>query len=309
MSPSKYAQESVSNCVKHIKEKLGQHFSVPHSAPNPFPIDYSPGEDVTEELSDDEETYFQQVIGVLQWMVEVGRIDINTKVPLPSQHLALPRVGHLQAELHIMAYLRNKHNSRMVFDATAPVMDKGQFLRQDCAKEAIPPNALTPRGLGVTMRMFVDSDHVGDKVSRRSRTGFLIYLNMGLVQWLSKRQSTIETSVFGEEFVAMKHGIETCRGIRYKLRMIGVPIKGPTYVFGDNMSVIHNYSKVESELKKKCNSVCYHAVRESVAMGETLAAYISTHGNPADLMTKCLSGHKGKYRVEKVLYEIFDKHG
>jgi hypothetical protein len=208
-----------------------------------------------------------------------------------------------------MAYLRNKHNSRMVFDATAPVMDKGQFLRQDCAKEAIPPNALTPRGLGVTMRMYVDSDHAGDKVSRRSRTGFLIYLNMGLVQWLSKRQSTIETSVFGEEFVAMKQGIETCRGIRYKLRMIGVPIKGPTYVFGDNMSVIHNYSKVESELKKKCNSVCYHAVRESVAMGETLAAYISTHENPADLMTKCLSGHKGKYHVEKVLYEIFDKHG
>ena len=315
MSPSKYVQESVSNCVKHVKEKLGQHFSVPHSAPNPFPIDYSPGEDVTEELGDDEATYFQQVIGVLRWMVEVGRIDINTEVSLLSQHLALPRVGHLQAALHIMAYLRSKHNSRMVFDATAPEIDEGQFLRQDWskqyegAKEAIPPNALTPRGLGVTMRMYVDSDHAGDKVSRRSRTGFLIYLNMGLVQWLSKRQSTIETSVFGAEFVAMKQGIETCRGIRYKLRMMGVPIKGPTYVFGDNMSVIHNSSKVESVLKKKCNSVCYHAVRESVAMGETLVAHVSTHENPADLMTKCLSGHKRRYLVEKVLYDIFDKHG
>jgi hypothetical protein len=221
----------------------------------------------------------------------------------------------LQAALHIMAYLRNKHNSSMVFDATAPVIDEGQFLRQDWskqyegAKEAIPPNALTPRGLGVTMRMYVDSDHAGDKVSRRSRTGFLFYLNMGLVQWLSKRQSTIETSVFGAEFVAMKQGIETCRGIRYKLRMMGVPIKGPTYVFGDNMSVIHNSSKVESVQKKKCNLVCYHAVRESVAMGETLVAHISTHENPADLITKCLSGHKRKYLVEKVLYDIFDKHG
>eukprot|EP01082_Thalassiosira_pseudonana_P000405 g60.t1 g60 contig1:137315-137881(+) len=167
MSPSKYVQESVSNCVKHVKEKLGQHFSVPHSAPNPFPIDYSPGEDVTEELGDDEATYFQQVVGVLRWMVEVGRIDINTEVSLLSQHLALPRVGHLQAALHIMAYLRSKHNSRMVFDATAPEIDEGQFLRQDWskqyegAKEAIPPNALTPRGLGVTMRMYVDSDHAG----------------------------------------------------------------------------------------------------------------------------------------------------
>jgi hypothetical protein len=148
-------------------------------------------------------------------MVEVGRINIHTEVSLLSQHLALPRVGHLQAALHIMAYLRSKHNSRMVFDATAPVMDEGQFLRQDWskqyegAKEAIPPNALTPRGISVTMRMYVHSDHAGDKVSRRSRIGFLIYLNMGLVQWLSKRKSTIETSVFGAEFVAMKQGIET----------------------------------------------------------------------------------------------------
>jgi hypothetical protein len=63
----------------------------------------------------------------------------------------------------------------------------------------------------------VDSDHAGDKKTRRSRTGFLIYCNMALIIWLSKRQTTIETSVFGAEFVAMKHGIKTLRGLRYKL--------------------------------------------------------------------------------------------
>jgi hypothetical protein len=42
---------------------------------------------------------------------------------------------------------------------------------------------------------------------------------MALIIWLSKCQPTIETSVFGAEFVAMKHGIETLRGLRYKLRM------------------------------------------------------------------------------------------
>eukprot|EP00957_Ditylum_brightwellii_P049087 3724612-Ditylum_brightwellii.AAC.1 len=64
----------------------------------------------------------------------------------------------------------------------------------------------------------------------------------------------------------MKTGIDTLRGIRYKLRMMGVPISGPTFIYGDNMSVIHNTSKPESQLSKKCNSICYHAVRESVAM-------------------------------------------
>ena len=80
-------------------------------------------------------------------------------------------------------------------------------------KEAVPTNAPTPRGKDVDLRMFVDSDHAGDKVRRRSRTGFFIYLNSAPIVWMSKKQPTIETSVFGAEFVAMKHGVETLRGV------------------------------------------------------------------------------------------------
>ena len=47
------------------------------------------------------------------------------------------------------------------------------------------------------MRVFVDSDHAGDTVTRRSRTGFLIYLKSALIDWISKEQTTIETSSFG----------------------------------------------------------------------------------------------------------------
>ena len=46
--------------------------------------------------------------------------------------------------------------------------------------------------------------------------------------------------------------------------MMGVPISGPSLICGDNMSVIYNASKPESTLKKKSNSICCHAVRESV---------------------------------------------
>jgi hypothetical protein len=61
--------------------------------------------------------------------------------------------------------------------------------------------------------MFVDSDHTGDKKSRRSRTGFVILVNGGIIDWLSKKQSTIETSVFGAQFCALQHGIENLCGI------------------------------------------------------------------------------------------------
>jgi len=129
---------------------------------------------------------------------------------------------------------------------------------------------------------------------------------MALIDWLSKKQSTIESSVFGAEFVSMRLGIEACRGIHYKLRMMGVPLEGPVYIYGDNMSVIHNTSKPESVLKKKSNSICYHAVRESVAAGESLTSHISTHYNLSDLLTKVLYGEKRRQLVRGLLCDIYD---
>ena len=71
------------------------------------------------------------------------------------------------------------------------------------------------------------------------------------MQWFSKKQSTVETLVFGAEFVTMKQGIDALQGLRYKLRMMGIPISGPSYIYGENMSVVHNTSRPESVLRKK----------------------------------------------------------
>ena len=70
-------------------------------------------------------------------------------------------------------------------------------------------------------------------------------MNTTLVQWFSKKQSTIETSVFGAEFVAMKEGIDTLKGLIYKLRMIGFPVSSPSYIYGKNISVVDNTYKPE----------------------------------------------------------------
>ena len=88
------------------------------------------------------------------------------------------------------------------------------------------------------------------QLTKRSRTEFMVLLNMTLIIWYSKKHSTIETSISGTEFVAMKIGIKTFCAIQYKLRMMGVPISGASYIYGDNISVIHNTSKPESTLKK-----------------------------------------------------------
>ncbi len=94
--------------------------------------------------------------------------------------------------------------------------------------EVLPPDMPEPLGKDVDVRMMCDSDHAGEQRTRCSHTGYLIFCNMALIDWVSKRQPTIETSVFSAEFVAMKHGIEKLRGLRYKLRMMGVPLSGPS---------------------------------------------------------------------------------
>ena len=313
LSPSKYVREAVNNCVTHLKENYGGRYSLLKQAPNPFTMSYDPDTDVTEPLDPERANYFQSIIGVMRWMIEIGRIDIATEVSMLSSYLAYPREGHFEAALHIMSYLKAKHNSRLFLDPTYPDIDHSTF--NDGADwkefygdvtEALPPNAPLPRGKEVDIRMMVDSDHAGDKSTRRSRTGYLIYVNMALIIWSSKKQPTIESSVFGAEFVAMKTGMEDLRGLRYKLRMMGVPVTGPSYVYGDNMSVIYNTSKPESTLKKKNNSICYHALRESVAMGETLTTHIPTEWNLSDLLTKVLYGQKRKNMVEGILYDVYD---
>jgi hypothetical protein len=63
--------------------------------------------------------------------------------------------------------------------------------------EAILPNAPPPRGKDINLWMFINSDHASDNLTWQSCTGFLIYLNMAPIVWHSKKQATIETSVFG----------------------------------------------------------------------------------------------------------------
>ena len=75
--------------------------------------------------------------------------------------------------------------------------------------EALPADMQTLLGKDVDLRMMVDSNHAGDKWIQQSQTGFLIFYNMALIDWVSKKQPTIETSVDGAEFVAMKWYQET----------------------------------------------------------------------------------------------------
>ena len=192
---------------------------------------YRPELDVSPELMPRDSTYHQSLIGILQWIVELGRIDICLEVSMLSSHLAMPRKEHLDQVLHIFAYLCKYHNTELVYDPSDPVEEHDVFERRDWTssefgavqgKEEIPPNMPETRGQGFTMHAKVNADHASDTITRCSRTGFLVYSNCAPIYWWSKKQNSVESSSFGSKFIAMKQCCEYVRGLRYKLRIMGI---------------------------------------------------------------------------------------
>jgi hypothetical protein len=314
-SSSQYVQAAVKNVEEYLNQRGDDKYKIPRNADTPLTTTYRPELDVSSELGPAESAYYMSLIGVLRWMVEIGRVDICLECSMMSSHLALPREGHLHELFRMFGYLRKYHNTEMVYDPSDPVIDETEFGRKDWTSsefghiqgsEVLPLNMPQPRGMGFTMRAKVDADHAGDTVTRRSRTGFIVYLNSSPVYWFSKKQTSVESSSFGSEFIAMKQCCEYLRGLRYKLRMMGIPCEGPAYIQGDNQSVLANTTIPDSTLKKKSQSIAYHFVREGAARDEWRTSYVNTHDNEADLLTKQLpSGEKRRGFVRRLLHHIF----
>ena len=83
----------------------------------------------------------------------------------------------------------------------------------------------------------------------------------------------------------MKQACEYVRGLRNKLRMMGIKVDEPTFMFGDNKSVLFNTTSPGSTLKKKSTAIAYHFVREGVAHDEWRTAYVNSDDNVADMLT------------------------
>ena len=132
--------------------------------------------------------------------------------------------------------------------------------------------------------------------------GILIFVNCATIICHSKSQNCVETSTFGSEFMAMKNAVELIAALRYKLRMFGVPMDGPTDMFCDNEAVYKNASTPESQLKKKHHSISYHMSREAVASGACRIAKEDTETNLSDLFTKVLTRVRREFLLNKFTY-------
>jgi hypothetical protein len=122
------------------------------------------------------------------------------------------------------------------------------------------------------------------------------------MDWFSKRQAQVETATYGAEFMATRQAVEQIMDLRYTLRMLGVPLDGPAWLFGDNRSVVTSSTLPHSTLNKRWNALSYHRVREAIAAGIIRYEFCAGNQNSADPLTKSLPHSVARAHFDPLLF-------
>ena len=285
-APRKYIEKLLDN----YKRLFGTQ---PKAATSPLIKNDHPELDDSELLDLEHIKIYQSLIGGLQWVIQIGRFDVSTAVMTLSRFRAAPRQGHMDRVKRIHGYMSKMRHAVIRIRTEEPdysdLPDKQydwSYSVYKGAKEEMPKDLPPPRGKPIVTTTFVDANLYHDMVSGRSVTGILHFFNKTPIDWYSKLQSTVETATFGSEFIAARTATEQVIDLRMTLRYLGIEVKGPSYMFGDNENVVNTSSMPHGKLHKRHNALSYHRVREAIAAGIIKFNHVRGNTNPADILSK-----------------------
>ena len=253
---------------------------------------------------------YQSLIGALQWAITLGRLDLLAGVATMSSFRVAPRKGHLHRLKRMYGYLKRNPDAAIRFRVGIPNHEEiGEPAKFDWITsvygpitEELPQDMPIPRGKFVRTTTYQDANLMHDLVTGRSMTGILHILNQTPIQWFSKKQNVVETATYGSEFMAARQAVEQIMDLRYTLRMMGIPLDGPSWMFGDNQSVLTSSTIPHSSLNKRHNALSYHRVREAIAAGIINFMHVDGKANPSDVLTKFLGWNKFWPLVQPILF-------
>jgi len=103
--------------VANVEQCLALHYperKLKNKVSGPWPNGYASEMDVTPELDAERANYYQPQVGVLHWIVKIGRVDVITEASTLASLMVMPRKGHLDALLDVFCYVKRRHNSRLI---------------------------------------------------------------------------------------------------------------------------------------------------------------------------------------------------
>jgi len=291
----------VDECMKRVIDLLGKkderdlgHDKVPMSPGLKPELDKSPFCNV------DDHRLFQKLIGISQWLITCGRLDLCFAVSSLSRFSAAPREEQLRAATRIFKYL-NQSRERWIYIDSRDLVHPGELTRKyDTGKmkdkypgaaEELDPRFPEPLMKELDTSVYYDSNFAHDEETRRSVSGIVGMVGSTPIIGFSKRQGAIATSTYSAEMCAAKVAAEEVIGIRYALRALGVKLTRPTKMIGDNQGQLDSVTNPGAFCKKKHSQVAFHYVRECEASGIATCYKILTDYNLSDGFTKSLDNN------------------
>jgi len=298
--PNKLLQMNMEDFIKEAIRKYEKKHNFTLKKENtPMPTDAHPEQDQSELLGTKDHKDFQHIIGLCQWLIIRGRIDITYATSSLSRFSTCPREGHWALAKRILGYLKKFPKKGLVINPAPPKTSNDTDTQKDTYEdfghqykdfeEELDPGFPEPSIPELDINVFCDSDHAHDLVTGRSITGIIAFVGSTPIYWKSTRQTSVQVSTFGSEFTALRKAVEVAITIRYHLRSMGVNIEKPTTIHVDNKSVVINSANPASSLNKKALALSYHFVRQYQAGSVISVQHIRSEDNYADCMTKPLN--------------------
>ncbi|CAN6454768.1 unnamed protein product [Victoria cruziana] len=211
-------------------------------------------------LSKKEKEVYQRLVGKLIYLT-LTRPDITYAVNLVSQFMHVPTDIHLQATEGIFCYLKKHPNKRLLFTKSSDMRIEG----------------------------YSDADWAGSIDTRRSTTGYCIYLGGNLIIWRSKRQTVCARSSADAEYRVVAMKTADLLWLKILLRDIGIRVDEPMKIFCDNKIAINLANNPIMHNKIKYMKIDWHFIRENIDSKELILPYVRSEDQVADVFTKWLS--------------------
>ena len=283
--------------VRLLENYTRDHGSPPPKFRSPMAKDCHPELDRSIELGLEGIKKYQSWIGALQWVVTLGRFDVQVAVMTLSSFRVAPRLGHWECIIRVLGYLRMTKDGAIRFRLEE--LELEDYMKKESkydwsssvyagVTEDIPEDCPVPRGKSVQLSTYVDASLLHCRVTGRSVSGIIHFLNNTVIDTFCRKQNVVEAATYGSEFYAARLSVQQIIDLRITLRYMGVPLKGPAFMFGDNESVVKSSTIPSSTLKKRHNSLSYHTVRAAIAAGFIKFWHIPGKENIADVLTKHL---------------------